>query len=50
MKAHKVFKFPSQYTRFRKNINRMRERNSVNGNPLIEELEMKTGDVEVYYS
>lgn len=50
MKAFKVFKFPSQYTRFRKNINRIREKNSVIDNPLLEELEIKIGDVEVYYS
>ena len=50
MKDYNVFKHPSQYSRFKKAIREKRRLNSVDGNPLIEELEMKIGDVEVYYS
>jgi hypothetical protein len=50
LKDNKVFKHPSQYTRFKNAIKEKRRINCVEGNPLIEELEMKIGDVEVYYS
>ena len=49
-KDYGVFKHPSQYSRFKKAIREKRILNSADGNPLIEELEMKIGDVEVYYS
>ena len=50
MKDYDVFKHPSQYTRFKNSIREKRKLKCVDGNPLIEELEMKIGDVEVYYS
>jgi hypothetical protein len=50
MKDFGVFKHPSQYTRFKNTIKDIRERNSIDHNLLIEELEMKIGDVEDYYS
>jgi len=50
MKDYDVFKHPSQYTRFKNSIREKRRLKCVDGNPLIEELEMKIGDVEVYYS
>ena len=50
MKDNDVFKHPSQYSRFKNAIREKRRLNSVEDNPLIEELEMKIGDVEVYYS
>ena len=50
MKDNDVFKLPSQYSRFKNAIREKRRLNSVEDNPLIEELEMKIGDVEVYYS
>ena len=50
LKDSKVFKHPSQYTRFKNSIKEKRRINCVENNPLIDELEMKIGDVEVYYS
>ena len=50
MKDNDVFKHPSQYSRFKNAIREKRRLNSVEDNPLMEELEMKIGDVEVYYS
>jgi len=50
LKDYKVFKHPSQYTRFKKSMKIKREQNSDENNPLLEELEMKIGDVEIYYS
>ena len=50
MKDNDVFKHPSQYSRFKNAIREKRRHNSVEDNPLMEELEMKIGDVEVYYS
>ena len=45
-----IFKHPSQYTRFKNLIKEKRRINRVEGNPLIDELEMKIGNVELYYS
>lgn len=50
LKDYNVFKHPSQYTRLKNSLEAKREINSMDNNPLIEELEMKIGDVEVYYS
>ena len=50
MKDYEVFKHPSQYTRFKNSIKEKRRINCVEGNPLIDELEMKIGNVELYYS
>ena len=50
LKDSKVFKHPSQYSRFKNAIKEKRRINCVENNPLIDELEMKIGDVEVYYS
>ena len=50
LKDYKVFKHPSQYTRFKKSMKIKREQNSDENNSLLEELEMKIGDVEIYHS
>ena len=50
MKDYRVFNHASLYTRFKNTIKDIRDRNSIDHNLLIEELEMKIGDVEVYYS
>lgn len=50
MKDYGVFKHPSQYTRFKNAIGEKRRINCVESNPLVDELEMKIGNVEVYYS
>ena len=45
LKDSKVFKHPSQYSRFKNAIKEKRRINCVENNPLIDELEMKIGDI-----
>ena len=50
MKDYRVFNHPSQYTRFKNAMRNKMEKHNVEHNPLMQELELKIGDVEVYYS
>ena len=50
MKDYGVFNHPSQYTRFKNAMRNKMEKHNVEHNPLMQELELKIGDVEVYYS
>lgn len=50
MKDYGVFNHPSQYTRFKNTMRNKMEKHNTEHNPLLDELEIKIGDVEVYYS